>query len=113
MKLRLVCWSVVLVVGWPVAVSAAPPVGVTLAAQPDAAAARAWLLGRFSPGTYVGGELDFLAGAGEVIEDPEASGVRLFVYSSGDQSAGQTAWVAWVGLDDDWFVVLVDSTPVK
>lgn len=111
MNLRLVLVLVALVCCGSHAVLAASPNMTELAAQPDDKTARAWLLERFPPGAYVGDELDFFEEAVEVLADSEALEVTLFVFKSNDKV--EDDWVAWIGLDEELYVVLLDATAVK
>jgi hypothetical protein len=96
----------------PSAVATTP--AAPLLARPDAASARAWLLAKFPPHAYVGDEWEFLLGADEILSDPELPDVRLFVYFASTRTAsGTPAWVAWLGLDEESFVVLLEAVPLE
>jgi len=94
------------------AASATHSVTADLIAQPDAAAALVWLQESFPPGSDLTLDLDFLAAATDTFDDPEDTSVRLYIYEAGGSTVDEhPRWIAWVGVDDEFIVLLLGSSP--
>jgi hypothetical protein len=117
LALILACPGAALLAASPAAAQAPVARSTTAAAlanQLDADAALAWLQDNFPPGSDLGLNADFLAAASDSFDDPENPSVRLYVYPANATTAdGRPLWLAWIGLDDDQFVVLVGSNPAS